>query len=105
MLTGRVTREKEALLSIEVLGPAGKGVLVEAMIDTGYNGYLTLPPSLVAELGLVFAGTALATSNPSSASAGPCSAVRPLASRVRRSATSRPSSTRCAAGFRVARKG
>ena len=31
------------------------------MIDTGFTGFVTLPPSLVAELGLVFMGTSEAT--------------------------------------------
>ncbi len=41
MLTGRVTSEREAVVSIEVLGPEEQVVVVDAGIDTGYNGFLT----------------------------------------------------------------
>lgn len=60
MLTGRVTAEREAVLTVEILGSAGKAELVEATVDTGYNGYLTLPAGTVSDLGLPFAGTARA---------------------------------------------
>jgi clan AA aspartic protease len=55
MITGRV-RDREALLELEVSGPAGRPQQVEAVIDTGYNGELTLPNSLVNALQLHFAG-------------------------------------------------
>ena len=67
MLTGRVTAEREAVVSIEVaprlspsggLGPEEQTVVVEAGIDTGYNGFLTLPRALIDELGLPYVGTA-----------------------------------------------
>jgi clan AA aspartic protease len=46
---------REAAVEIELLSPA-RPVRVEAVIDTGYNGYLTLPANLVTDLGLAFAG-------------------------------------------------
>jgi clan AA aspartic protease len=61
MLIGRVTAEKEAVVRIEVLGPAGQVALVEAAVDTGYNGFLTLPASHIRDLDLPFAGTVRAT--------------------------------------------
>jgi clan AA aspartic protease len=61
MLTGRVTAEKEAVVEIQVLGSAGKVVVPEAAIDTGYNGYLTLPGAVVRDLDLPFVGTTRAT--------------------------------------------
>jgi clan AA aspartic protease len=61
MLSGRVTVEKEAILQIQVLGPMGEVARVEAAIDTGYDGFLTLPLSLIRDLDLPFAGTARAT--------------------------------------------
>lgn len=61
MLTGRVTAEREAVIQIRVLGPEGQAVLIEASIDTGYDGFLTLPASLIRDLSLPLAGTALAT--------------------------------------------
>lgn len=60
MLTGRVTGEKEATVQVEVLGPAGQSALVEAAIDTGYDGFLTLSAPLIRSLDLPFAGTARA---------------------------------------------
>ena len=44
-----------------MLGPAGQTREVEAVIDTGYNGTLTLPPALVAELALPLVGPSQAT--------------------------------------------
>lgn len=61
MLTGHVTPEREAVVPVEVLGADGQVAELEATLDTGYNGYLTLPPAVVAELELPFAGTAKAT--------------------------------------------
>ncbi len=52
MLIGRVNSEREAVVSIEVLGPDEQAVVVEAGIDTGYNGFLTLPRTLIEELSL-----------------------------------------------------
>lgn len=58
MLTGRVTPQRDAVVKIEVLGPTGRSVGLEAAIDTGYNGFLTLPRRLIEEFGLTFVGTA-----------------------------------------------
>lgn len=61
MLTGHVTAENEAIVRIQVVGPAGQICPVEAAIDTGYDGFLTLPVSLIHELDLPYVGTARAT--------------------------------------------
>jgi clan AA aspartic protease len=53
-MTGTVNALREAVLRLVVLGPGGREREVEAVIDTGYNGSLILPPYLVAELGLPF---------------------------------------------------
>ena len=53
MIEGVVNANYEAVITLPVLGPAGQTREVEAVIDTGYNGTLTLPPALVAELALV----------------------------------------------------
>ncbi|HEX5716821.1 MAG TPA: hypothetical protein VF179_11730 [Thermoanaerobaculia bacterium] len=42
MLTGHVTSDNEAILPIALFGAEGRIVQVEAVIDTGYNGFLTL---------------------------------------------------------------
>jgi len=56
MLTGHVTSDNEAILPIAVLGTADRIVQVEAAIDTGYNGFLTLPKTVIEELDLSFVG-------------------------------------------------
>jgi clan AA aspartic protease len=61
MLTGRITAEREAVVRFQVLGPAGQAKAVEAAIDTGFDGYLTLPAELVRHLDLPFLGTTTAT--------------------------------------------
>lgn len=61
MLRGWVTPEREAIVPVDVLGTDGQAAKLEATLDTGYNGYLTLPPAVIAELDLSFAGTAKAT--------------------------------------------
>jgi len=60
MLIGQVTADKEAVLPIELLGSQGQILQVEAGIDTGFNGYLTLPRTVIQELDLVFIGQARA---------------------------------------------
>ncbi len=61
MIEGEVNSAYEAIIPLSLQGPAGRTQQVEAVIDTGFTGFLTLPPSLVAELGLVFRGTSEAT--------------------------------------------
>ena len=54
MIQGVVNASYEAVVRLTVQGPSGHSRDIEAVIDTGFNGFLTLPPSLVAELGLVY---------------------------------------------------
>ena len=61
MIEGVVNSVYEAVIPLSLRGPAGQVQEVEAVIDTGFTGFVTLPPSLVAELGLVFMGTSEAT--------------------------------------------
>jgi clan AA aspartic protease len=51
----------EAVVSVSLHGPAGQAREIEAVIDTGYNGFLTLPTATVAELQLPFLGRSRAT--------------------------------------------
>ena len=53
MITGTVTADYEAVIRLFVQGPAGSAHEVNAIIDTGFNGFLTLPPALVTALGLM----------------------------------------------------
>jgi clan AA aspartic protease len=51
MRTG-VVRDGEARIRLRVRGPGGQTQEIEAVIDTGYTAWLTLPPALVAAVGL-----------------------------------------------------
>ena len=55
MIEGVVNAALEAVGTLPLQGPDGQVREVEAVIDTGYTGYLTLPPALVDELELPFA--------------------------------------------------
>ena len=55
MIEGAVNNAYEAVVALSLQGPEGQARDVEAVIDTGYSGFLTLPTALVAELGLPFA--------------------------------------------------
>ena len=52
MITGVVNTDNEAIIRLQVQGPSGQEREVHAVIDTGFNGFLTLPPVLVTALGL-----------------------------------------------------
>ena len=54
MIEGVVNAAYEAVVTLPLRGPAGQGKEIDAVIDTGYDGYLTVTPALVAELGLPF---------------------------------------------------
>ncbi len=58
MTEGFVNANLEALVNILLQGPAGQRQEVDAVIDTGFNGYLTLPPAMVADLELPVVGEA-----------------------------------------------
>ena len=60
MITGSVT-DWEAIIELEVAGRGQPPRRIVAAIDTGYNGYVTLPPRLIAALQLRFAGYRRAT--------------------------------------------
>jgi clan AA aspartic protease len=52
MITGVVNANREATIRLAVIGPSGQQREIEAIIDTGFTGFLTLPPALVMALGL-----------------------------------------------------
>jgi clan AA aspartic protease len=56
MITGQVTAFKEAVLSLRLQGDGGMERQISAVIDTGYNGGLTLPITMIEELGLPWRG-------------------------------------------------
>ena len=55
MTQGAVNASHEAVVALHLQGPEGRTREIEAVEDTGYSGFLTLPPGLVDELGLPFA--------------------------------------------------
>jgi len=52
MITGVVTPFHQAIIHLTVRGPMGQEHEIAAAIDTGFDGALTLPPELIAALGL-----------------------------------------------------
>ena len=52
MISGTVNSDLNAVIQLPLVGPLGQRQEVEAVIDTGFNGYVTLPPSLISQLGL-----------------------------------------------------
>ncbi len=54
MITGVVTANREATIRLVVVSAAGSQGEIEAIIDTGFTGFLTLPPPIIASLGMVW---------------------------------------------------
>jgi len=52
MITGVVTADREAVVRVLVQGPTGVEREINGAIDTGFDGYLSLPPSLISVLDL-----------------------------------------------------
>ncbi len=60
MITGAVKAD-EARIRLTVRGRKGREQEIEAVIDSGYTGALTLPPALITLLGLRWQSTQRAT--------------------------------------------
>lgn len=56
MIFGRVNAHREAIISLSVQSVDGYEHAINAVIDTGYTGDLTLPPSQITELRLTWLG-------------------------------------------------
>jgi clan AA aspartic protease len=52
MIHGTITPDYEALVGLTVRGPGGDEAEIEAVIDTGFNGFLTLPLDVITALAL-----------------------------------------------------
>ena len=52
MIEGAVNADREAVITLAVHGPSGRTREIEAVVDTGFSGFLTVTPALVMELGL-----------------------------------------------------
>lgn len=61
MIQGVVNANLEAAVTLSLRGESGQEREIEAVIDTDFNGFLTLPTALVAELGIPFAYMGRAT--------------------------------------------
>ena len=54
MIEGAVNAAFQAIVTLPLLGPDGQFREIDAVVDTGYSGTLTLPTSVVTELGLAY---------------------------------------------------
>ena len=61
MIEGSVNRLWEPIVRLVVRGPDGPEEEIEAVVDTGFNGWLSLAPSLIAVLELPYRGQGNAT--------------------------------------------
>ena len=61
MITGRVSANREAIIELEIVPTNRRNETIEAVIDTGFDGYLTLPRNIVKRLKLQLAGNRRAT--------------------------------------------
>jgi clan AA aspartic protease len=52
MIAGIVNAEFEPIISLSVCGSDGKAYRQDAIVDTGFNGWLSLPPELITQLNL-----------------------------------------------------
>jgi len=57
MIAGSVSDSSEAIISLVVSGPGGQ-TNIDAVIDTGFDGWLSLPPALISMLSLPRQGRA-----------------------------------------------
>ena len=61
MIEGVVNAAYEPVVVLDVQGPSEKTSEIEAIIDTGFTGFLTVTPALATELELALEGTSRAT--------------------------------------------
>ncbi len=54
MIEGKVSADREAIMDIIVVGQDGKESVFNGVVDTGFTGWLTLPPHVIRDLGLVY---------------------------------------------------
>lgn len=56
MITGVFNENHEARINLVVRGPGDREETLEAIVDTGYNGFLTLSPAIISSLELPWLG-------------------------------------------------
>jgi clan AA aspartic protease len=54
VITGTVTANREAVVPVQLVDPTGRAVNIDAVIDTGFTGSLTLPAALIGMLVCAF---------------------------------------------------
>ena len=54
MISGRISASLEASIPLLVSGPDGQSLQVDAIVDTGFSGSLTLPLSVIESIGLTW---------------------------------------------------
>ncbi len=52
MIAGIVNADFEPIIPLSICGSDGKVYTQDAVVDTGFNGWLSLPPNLIAQLNL-----------------------------------------------------
>lgn len=57
MIVGEVNTDHEAIIRFMVRGANGRDQEIEAIIDTGFTGFLTLPSEIIASLGFTRIGS------------------------------------------------
>lgn len=61
MIIGYVTPDQLAVIRFQAQGQTGFTEEIEAIVDTGFSGFLTLPLAIIARLNLAFRGLAQVT--------------------------------------------
>ena len=54
MIEGRINHRYEPVVNITFVNPTGESRELEAVVDTGFNGFIILPADLIEELELPF---------------------------------------------------
>lgn len=57
MVTGNVNAAGEAIVPLRIRDVDGGLLEVDAIVDTGFNGLVAMPPSLISDLRLPYVGT------------------------------------------------
>jgi predicted aspartyl protease len=50
VITGMVNADHETIIHLRIHGPIGQAQVVEAIIDTGFDSWLTLPLFLISRI-------------------------------------------------------
>ncbi len=57
MIIGILTSNREAVIPVRIRGMGNQEIMINAAIDTGFNGFLSIPLRYAADLNLQFACT------------------------------------------------